>query len=128
MRQATWRLGLYSKVVLTIIAVSLVGLLVRQLPKKVEAQRYGNIRVGVVQLTVSLLRNELQVYLEQDKEREKEGRLPLLDPGLKALAQRIFDYPGSDIKQLLDSVLVYKYALGYRAKLMTADFIILESE
>lgn len=38
MNQATWRLGLYSKVVLTVIAVSFVGLLVGQLPRRVEAQ------------------------------------------------------------------------------------------
>ena len=128
MKQATWRAGWYSKVILTIIAVSLVGLLVRQLPKKVEAQRYGNIRVDVVELTVPDLRNELEVYLEQDKKWEKEGKLPFLDPRLRALAQKVFDYPNPDIKRLLDSVLAYKYALGYRVKLMTDDFIILEAE
>ena len=38
MEKVTWKVGWYSKVVLTVIAVSLVGLLVRQLPKKVEAK------------------------------------------------------------------------------------------
>ncbi len=39
MKQATWRVGWYSKVVLTIIAVSLVGLLVRQASIKVKAEQ-----------------------------------------------------------------------------------------
>ena len=38
MRQATWRVGWHSKIVLTVITVSLVALLVRQLPGKVEAK------------------------------------------------------------------------------------------
>ena len=129
MKQSTWRVGLHSKVILTVIAASLVGLLVRQLPGKVEAKpEYRKPRVDVVELSLRDLRNELEAYLEQDKEWEKEGRLPFLDPRLRGLAQKVFDCPDSGIRRLLDSVLAYKYALGYRVKLMTDDFIILEAE
>jgi len=43
MKQATWRVGLYSKVVLTVIAVSLVGLLVRKAPIEVKAEQEFDI-------------------------------------------------------------------------------------
>ena len=42
MKQATWRVGLYSKVILTIIAVSLVGLLLEQTPVEVKAEQELN--------------------------------------------------------------------------------------
>jgi len=43
MRQATWRVGWYSRVVLTVIAVSLVGLLLGQAPIEVEAEQEFDI-------------------------------------------------------------------------------------
>lgn len=43
MKQATWRVGLYSKAVLTIIAASLVGLLLGQAPIEVKAEQEFDI-------------------------------------------------------------------------------------
>lgn len=129
MKQATWRLGLYSKVVLTVIAVSLVGLLVRQLPGKVEAKpEYRKPRVEVVALNVPDLRGNLDTHLKYEAILEKEGKPPLIDPERTALAQRISEETRSGPESLLHHVLTYKYAMGYRVKFMTDDFIILESE
>ncbi|MBA7666408.1 hypothetical protein ES703_74488 [subsurface metagenome] len=43
MKQRSWKVGWYSKVVLTVIAVSLGGLLVRQAPIEVKAEQEFNI-------------------------------------------------------------------------------------
>lgn len=129
MKQATWKVGWYSRVILTIIAVSLVGLLVRQLPKKVEAQRSRSMRVDVVKIDVIDLRTSLMIYLEQEKKLEREGELPIIpDRRMRDLAQRTYDHYGSNVRQLLTHVLAYKYALDYRVKFMNDDFIILEAE
>lgn len=132
MRQATWSVGWYSKVVLTIIAVSLVGLLVRQLPGKVEAkpERYRNpgISVVAVALDVPDLRGALNVFLSYDDKLEKEGKTPILDRKWRELVGREILQTRAGRKSLLDAVLHYRYAMGYRVKLMNDDFITLESE
>ena len=124
MKSATWGVGLYSKVVLTVIAVCLVGLLVRQLPEKVEANpaSYGTSGVTVLSRDYISLRNMLQIHLKLDKER------PILLPSQRDLAQEIFDNPYAGYEQILHFVLVFKYAMGDRVKFVTDDFIILESE
>ncbi|MBA7491094.1 hypothetical protein ES702_01639 [subsurface metagenome] len=127
MNQATWRVGWYSKVVLTVIAVSLVGLLVRQLPGKVEAKPgYGT--PGVIELTVPKLRRDLRVYLANDDELIKKGELPVVGSKRRALAQKVYDYLPADVEQLLRQVLHYEYAMGYRVKFVSDSLIILEYE
>lgn len=107
-----------------------MGLLVRQLPKKVEAKPgYGNVKVDVMKIDAIDLRTNLMIYLEQEKKLEREGELPIIpDRRTRDLAQRTYDHYGSSVRQLLTQVLAYKYALGYRVKFMNDDFIILEAE
>ncbi|MBA7496201.1 hypothetical protein ES702_06799 [subsurface metagenome] len=124
MKESGWRVGRYNKVVLTIIAVSLVGLLVRQLPKKVEASPSVDVGVDVISTEYSSLRSSLNVVVTYDQ----ENPLRSLDPSLRELAQKINEAPLPSFDMVLENVLAYKYALGYRVKFATNDFIILERE
>ena len=125
MKQTTWRMGLYGKVVLTIIAVSLVGLLVRQVPRKVRAKpQYTNARVGVLCTDYTSLRSDLEIRVNYDKEHP----LITLDLGDRELARKALERPYTAYKTILQYVLAYQYALGYRVKFVTEDFIILEYE
>ena len=131
MKPATWRVGLYSKVVLTVIAVSLAGLLVRQLPRGAEAKPEirRDSRVKVIELNVPNLRSKLGTHLEVEKDQVEKGNIaPLLTSEERALAQRLYEYPSASFEHLLGGVLWYEYAVGYRVKFATDDFIILESE
>lgn len=123
MKQTTWRIGWYSKIVLTVIAVSLVGLLVRQLPEKVEAEpEWRTPGVTVLSTDYTSLRGVLGVRLKLEKEK------PILSRPQRDLAQMVFDNPYAPDEQVLEYVLVFDYARGYRVKFMTDDFIILEAE
>lgn len=124
MKETTWRIGRYNKVVLTIIAVSLVGLLVRQLPKKVEANPSIDVQVDVISTEYSNLRNLLDVSVTYDK----KNPLRYLNPNLRELAWEVNEAPLPTFDSVFKYLLAYKYALGYRVKFATNDFIILESE
>ena len=99
-----------SRIILTIIGISLVGLLVKQLPEKMEANpEYSVLWIKVISLDYKDLKNNLNILVNLDKEK----------PFLRL-------YPGD--RDLAEYVLAFEYALGYRVKFVTDDFIILESE
>ena len=123
MRQATWRVGLYAKVVLMVIAVSLVGLLARQLPKKMEARAEGTANVRVLAMHHDSLRGLLEELVTYEK---KKGSI--LDQRARKLAKKALEDPSISSRSVLEWVLTYEYALGYRVKCMTNEFIILEAE
>jgi len=112
MRQATWRVGWYSKVILTIIAVSLVGLLVRELPRNVEAKPGRESKAPYV-------------YFVGLRERDIDEAMDWIVAGVTATRLR-----GASRYERVNAILHSLYARPerYRKKLITNDFIILESK
>ena len=114
-----------SRIILTIIGISLVGLLVKQLPEKMEANpEYSVLRIKVISLDYKDLKNNLNILVNLDKEKP----FLRLYPGDRDLAEKVATSPSPSRDMLLEYVLAFEYALGYRVKFVTDDFIILESE
>ena len=130
MRQATWRLDWYSKVILTVIAVSLVGLLVRQFPGKVEARLEERAPIVVVNMSTANC-GELAAQLDG---LSLLGILPpRVDTIIKGLKERFNEEKLIDVSivgrdGLLQWVLEYYYTEGWRIKFIAGDLIFLEVE
>ncbi len=116
MKQAVWSVDWYSKVVLTIIAISLVGLLVRQLLGKVEVKPERENKAREV------------FFLELHPAGREDALLHIVDGETYT---RLKDAQGDiQVNAVLDSLYSgEKYRQEkFRVKFVTNDFIILESE
>jgi len=116
MKRATWSVGWYSKVVLTIIAISLVGSLVRQLPGKVEAKPERENKAREV------------FFLELHPAGREHALLHTVNGETYT---RLKDTRGDiQVNAVLGSLYSgEKYRPGkFKVKFVTNDFIILESE
>lgn len=112
MRLKTWKVGWYGKVVLTITAVSIVGLLVRELPKSVEAKAERENKAPYV-------------YFIGLRERDIDEAMDWTVAGVTAT--RLKDASRYErVNAILRSL--YARPEKFRVKFATDDFIILESE
>ncbi|TET59114.1 hypothetical protein E3J48_08235 [Candidatus Aerophobetes bacterium] len=129
MKQGAWRIGWYSKVALTVIAVCLVGLLVRQLPRKVEAKPKWRAPVAIVNMA-EVYKKGLAAHLDA---LSQAGELPVeIDRGVKGMKSHFNEKELRNVPisqdTLLEWILQFYYTEGYRIGFITGDLIILEAE
>lgn len=125
MKQRTSRVGLYSKVVLAAIAVSLLAFLVKWIPVRTEAKQ--GLVADIIVVTIShedqlncvamrIAAERLGILKELNNQIEKAG---YDDP-----RDYIWRMPSGECLEILLEILCNK---GYEMKFVTDDFIILES-
>lgn len=148
MRPATWSVGWHSKVVLTIIAVSLVGLLVKELPRKVAANTeeiFKTLPEDTQELLKTMPEAFREGYIEALRQRSsyKTSRVYFLSLRDEDIDEAIlWTLVGSDYLRVRDksryervnTLLHSLYCVEplrpqrFKVKFVTNDFIILESE
>jgi len=125
MKQRTWKVGLCSKIILTVIAVSLVGLLVKQFPEKLEANSY--VSPGG-RTPNRFLKEELRVPARYEVYYLSLADKDIIDTLCSVVvAEKALSLARDGTKwEQINAILKELYELGFRVKFVTDSFIILE--